>query len=195
MGCRQNRAKDAKIVEENIGIFNSVYIKEMNYGYKNVLSMNQKLSGTVYTLPVNLFGACIWYIISLFLKQCKFKVINSKIRSKFALKLIIFFGCKTSSLFSTVSWQSSQICFDNFVAGCDICVGRCVFGSADFSAGQTSARGSNKYILYSYLRSAANLFLAEFELFLRHIVSTRKCYEIQRLSIVCRTTEFVFKHT
>lgn len=69
--CRNRKTSKDDNEESKIGIFNSVYIREMNYGYKNVLALNKKLSGaTVQAITVNL-GTCIWYIISLFLKQCE----------------------------------------------------------------------------------------------------------------------------
>lgn len=58
-------------------IIDLVYLKEMNYGVKNVAAWNKRYMSTLpkryrqKSRPKNLLNKCFWFAITLFLRQCK----------------------------------------------------------------------------------------------------------------------------
>lgn len=57
--------------------FNIVYLKEMSYGIKDIVKMNARWSRPSKKVepstkaPEDLLNKCIWFTITLFLRQCK----------------------------------------------------------------------------------------------------------------------------
>lgn len=49
-------------------VFHEVYLKEMRYGVRDVRLLNTKLIDP-QRIPKQLFQKCIWFTITLFLKQ------------------------------------------------------------------------------------------------------------------------------
>lgn len=68
----QIRHHDLKKVQDKakVKIRNYKYIMEMSYGYKN-LPHQMKKQKVKHLLPENLLGKCVWFTLTLFLKQCK----------------------------------------------------------------------------------------------------------------------------
>lgn len=73
---RRALRRENELVVSSHGVFNVVYLKEMSYGVKDVVAMNhwnkQMSLKCQYEdeIPKKLLNKCIWFTITLFLRQC-----------------------------------------------------------------------------------------------------------------------------
>lgn len=126
------------------------YMKEMSYGMKNIPTLNRRYlqlnrDARRKMLPMNLFNKCIWFAITLFLRQCEFNTITS-------VKLFSF--CFIFSLaFRFVSIEN-RFLFD--------CSGVCVCAlSAETSACMPPYDGNRARFLSAILWLAATYVLGD----------------------------------
>lgn len=71
-----NEPKLRKYYRHSNEIFYLAYIKEMSYGVRDISAMNRRYlrknrDTRRKVLPMNLLNKCIWFAITLFLRQCK----------------------------------------------------------------------------------------------------------------------------
>lgn len=69
--CENDRRKkkENRLVMRRRDVFNEVYLKEMRYGVRDVGLINKKFISK--RIPKHLFQKCMWFAITLFLKQSK----------------------------------------------------------------------------------------------------------------------------
>lgn len=76
---RRNRRRKRNRKNENL--YNEVYLKEMNYGIRDVGRINRKFVDRK-RIPKHLFQKCMWFAVTLFLKQSKLEDEEENFKSK-----------------------------------------------------------------------------------------------------------------
>lgn len=88
---KKEKKKNRLVVRQN-DVFNEVYLKEMRYGIRDVGLLNRKLIDRK-RIPKHLFQKCMWFAITLFLKQSIKTKIYSQLMLELEIVLIKILGC------------------------------------------------------------------------------------------------------
>lgn len=73
---KPNQKKSLKFIRHSNEVLHVTYMKEMSYGIKDIPAMNRrylrsKRDTRKKVLPIDLFNKCVWFAVTLFLRQCK----------------------------------------------------------------------------------------------------------------------------
>lgn len=89
---RKKKEKKNRLAMRKRDVFNEVYLKEMRYGVRNVGLINKNFIDSK-RIPKHLFQKCMWFAVTLFLKQSKLQTRVDLGRNLKNIDRILIVGC------------------------------------------------------------------------------------------------------